>query len=115
MTTAFRVWHVANIPGKPFHVEVESLSKAKLVLDTLGFYDLHLEATGVRGDYSNVGGIQVWEDGEWVDHEDYDGEADEHEVRLLPDGSISQLKFDVNAVPPSAREQHKDESGSASE
>lgn len=61
-----RVWHVSNVPGELFRQNVASISEAKLVLNTLARHDLYL------GDLieSNAQGLEVFEDGEWVEWSD---------------------------------------------
>jgi hypothetical protein len=69
-----RVFWFPQVPCAAFHVNVPTLADALRMLDTLGDYDLFLEANRIRGDYSNAGGIEVFEDGEWC-------EVEEEEVR----------------------------------
>ena len=38
--TQYRVWHIPQIPGKPFYVEIESLDNARLIVGVLADYDL---------------------------------------------------------------------------
>ena len=73
---ALRVWWIPQVPGKPFHVAVASPAEAKKVLDILGKYDLFQFKNNIKGDYCNVGGLEVFEemdDGldwfEWHDEE----------------------------------------------
>lgn len=65
-----RVWHVSNMPRKPFHVDVSSPDEAVRVLQMLADYDLYLGDAIV----SNAQGLVVFEkyDGKW--HEWYDDE-----------------------------------------
>lgn len=78
-----RVWHIPQIPGRPFHVPVKTLSEAKLVLDTLAQYDLFQLAHNIKPDYSNAGGLQAFDanddhdgpDGSWIDW--YGSDAEE--------------------------------------
>lgn len=49
-----RVWHIANPPRAPFHVDVESLAEAKAALRALADFDLYL-GDG-RGAWTTVGG-----------------------------------------------------------
>lgn len=78
-----RVWWIPQVPTPrgeiPFHVSVKTIDEAKLILDTLGNYDWYLEAHNHRVDYSNVGGLEVFEDGEWCEWYDDDGnDIDDH-------------------------------------
>lgn len=81
-----RVWWFPPFPGPMFTVPINNpygasvadipegmLTQAKLVLATLARYDLfHLE-NNIKGDYANVGGLEVWDDGEWVEWSNEDG------------------------------------------
>ena len=70
-----RVWWIPQVPGKAFHVPVESLNEACIVLDTLARYDLFQLENNIKPDFSNAGGLQVFKDGEWVDWESDTGES----------------------------------------
>ena len=82
-----RVWWIPQMPGRPFHVSVKDLEQAGLVLDLLAEYDEFQFKQGVKPDYSNAGGLEVyekasiplsgdryWLDG-WVDW--YSGDGDD--------------------------------------
>ena len=81
-----RVWWIPQIPMKPFYIQVKNIAEAKLILNTLAEYDKFQHENGIKPDYSNVGGLEVYStemDGdepmgwcEWVD--DYD--CDIHET-----------------------------------
>ncbi|MBF5007623.1 hypothetical protein [Diaphorobacter caeni] len=75
---ALRVWHIPQIPGKPFHVAVDTPREAKKLLSVLADYDLFQLEHNIKPDYCNVGGLEVYEqdDGEgapgwceWFDEE----------------------------------------------
>lgn len=70
---SLRVWWIPQVPGQPFHVDVADLSQAKLLLTTLARYDLFQLANRIKPDYANVGGLEVFEDGEWCEWNDADG------------------------------------------
>lgn len=72
---ALRVWWIPQIPMAPFYVNVETIKEAKLLLNVLADYDAFQYAHKVKPDYSNVGGLQVLEDGEWSDWYDADGNS----------------------------------------
>ena len=65
-----RVWHIPQIPMKAFHVRVKTIREAKLVLDTLAFYDLFQYHNNVKPDYSNAAGLEVFRNGGWEEWED---------------------------------------------
>jgi len=70
-----QVWWIPQVPGKPFQVRVQTPAEAKKLLETLAMYDLFQLAERVKGDYANAGGLSVFEDGEWVDWYDEDGQS----------------------------------------
>jgi hypothetical protein len=78
-----QIYWIPQVPMQPFHARVSSLSEAKLLLDTLARYDLFQLEHGIKPDFANAGGLQVFdssdttdsEDGSWVDWEDEDGRS----------------------------------------
>lgn len=81
-----RVWHVPQVPGKPFHISVPSVAVAKLVTNILAEYDLFQFENNIKPDYSNASGLEVFErDGkasrwcEWHDPET-DDDINDYEV-----------------------------------
>lgn len=71
-----RVWHIPQIPGKPFYVEVASPDEAIRIMQLLADYDYFQLKHNIKPDYSNAQGLQVYDnDGEWVDW--YDDEGDD--------------------------------------
>ena len=83
---ALRVWWIPQIPGKPFIVPVASPSEAKKLLDVLARYDIFQFQSFIKPDYCNAGGLSVFEDGEWTDWQDDDGNT----VDDLPSGDSSE-------------------------
>ena len=77
-----RVWWVPQAPMKAFYVEVSSVGEAVTVLQTLADYDTFQLENNIKPDYSNVGGLQMFDkedktdspEGFWVDwyYEDED-------------------------------------------
>lgn len=53
-----------------FIVPVSSLKEAILILDTLAKYDLFQYEMNIKPDYSNTGGLNRFENGEWVEWQD---------------------------------------------
>lgn len=68
-----RVWWIPQVPGKPFHVEVHTPEQARKILDTLAKYDLFQLANHIKPDFSNAGGLEVFEDDEWCEWYDKEG------------------------------------------
>jgi hypothetical protein len=67
-----RVWHIPQVPMKPFHVAVRNIREAKLILDALAFYDIFQFENNIKPDYSNASGLEVFENGEWSEWYDED-------------------------------------------
>lgn len=65
-----RVWWIPQIPGRPFEWPVKDVIHAALLLDALAAYDDFQFAERVKGDYCNEGGLQIFDQGKWVDWED---------------------------------------------
>jgi hypothetical protein len=76
-----RVYNIINVPNIPEHYPVEHIHHAKELIDALAKSQL-LDETII----SNVFGLEVFEDGEWIDWQDEDGrDLDEHfeELQIL--------------------------------
>lgn len=54
------VWHIPQLPMKPFHVKADSWSEAESVMELLTVYDLFQFEFNVKGDYVNVSGVQIY-------------------------------------------------------
>lgn len=73
------VWWIPQVPMKAFRVSVPDLEGAKLLLRTLAAYDQFQLDNNIRPDYSNAGGLSVWEDDgeggfDWCDWYNEDGD-----------------------------------------
>lgn len=71
-----RIWWVPQVPMKAFRVSVPNVYFAKLLLDTLAQYDLFQFENNVKGDYTNAGGLEVFDPANIDPGEDLDGWAD---------------------------------------
>jgi predicted transcriptional regulator len=74
-----RVWWIPQIPMKSFYVDVKNIEEAKLILKTLANYDLFQFKNKIKPDYSNAGGLQIFEKNhegniDWSDWYSQDGE-----------------------------------------
>ena len=83
-----RVWWIPQIPMKAFYVDVSSVEEGVKIMDVLAYYDLFQFEHRVKPDYCNAGGLQMLEEGEWVDWCDEEtGEDDPREyLSQLQDG-----------------------------
>ena len=52
-----RVWHIPQIGGPTFYVEVKSLREAKLLMHVLADYDLFQFDNRIKPDYANANGL----------------------------------------------------------
>lgn len=77
--TALRVWWIPQVPMKAFYVPVASVAEGVKILDILANYDIFQYENRVKPDYCNTGGLQMLEDGEWVDWCSEDGDEDPKE------------------------------------
>jgi uncharacterized short protein YbdD (DUF466 family) len=59
-TGALRVWYVAKVPMKPFHVPVKTVTQAKMMLHILQDYDSHLEQAKLKPEWENSCGLEVY-------------------------------------------------------
>lgn len=71
-----RVYHIPQVPGKPFYVFVDTLDEAVKLCTILAHYDLFQYENNIKGDYCNTNGIELineaGEPEEHVDPEDVD-------------------------------------------
>lgn len=58
---ALRVWHIPQVPGKPFYVPVATPQEAKKILDVLAKYDQFQFEHNIKPDYCNAAGLEVYE------------------------------------------------------
>ena len=52
---------------EPLYIPVNSIEEGIKVMDLLSAYDAFQFQNNVKPDYINVGGIEMYKDGEWVD------------------------------------------------
>ena len=62
-----RIWWIHNPPSPPGFILIDSPDEAVLLLDRLGEFDIE------NGIQANVGGLEVFEDGEWTEWYDEEG------------------------------------------
>jgi hypothetical protein len=60
-----QVWWIPQIPMKAFEVSVTSVNEGANILHVLADYDLFQLKNNIKPDFSNAGGLNVFEDGEW--------------------------------------------------
>lgn len=69
-----RVWHIPQVPGEAFRLDVPSIDVAMPVLNALAAYDLFQLKHNIKPDFANAQGLEVLEGGEWVEWMDDDGD-----------------------------------------
>lgn len=69
-----RVWWVPQVPMEAFRRHVKDIEQAKFLLDTLADYDLFQFEKKVKPDYTNAGGLEVFNGEEWEEWENEDGD-----------------------------------------
>lgn len=62
-----RVWWIPQVPGKPFYVDVKSVEQGVLIMDTLAFYDIFQYENNIKPDYSNAGGLEMFDSDDKTD------------------------------------------------
>lgn len=75
-----RVWHIPQVPGTPFEVNVRSLEDAKLLLRVLADYDAFQREHRIKPDYANASGLIMFDPDlkAWTDW--YDDETGEDDI-----------------------------------
>jgi len=65
-----KVWWIPQLGmSGSFNYPVKSIAEAKHMLDALAMYDLFQLEHRIKPDFANMGGLQVYEDGEWLEWE----------------------------------------------
>ena len=70
-----RVWHIPQVPGKPFRVEVNTIHEAMIVLKVLANYDIFQFENKIKPDYCNAAGLEVYRNGEWEEWSSEEGDC----------------------------------------
>lgn len=97
-----RVWWIPQLgmDGKPFVREVENVKEGWKFINLLADYDLYQLDNNIKPDYSNVGGLEIFDedDNEWLEWQDSNGDSlDEIEHCLDGDDTMSDY-FDEHGV-----------------
>lgn len=105
-----RVWWMPQVGANAtFYIPVNSIEEARKYMDILAAYDEFQYEKRIKPDFSNTGGVQVWDDEEqdWMDwhgddNGDYYDEVDDYidtlnnseEFNLFRQELLSQVTFD---------------------
>jgi hypothetical protein len=94
-----RVWHIPQVPGPSFKVEVKTLREARSVMNVLANYDRFQLENRIKGDYCNVSGLSIYypEDGDefpWVDYADTLGRS----VDEIPEAELDTAVWEDDEV-----------------
>lgn len=68
-----RLWWIPQVPGKEFYVSVDTVEEAIFIYNILEKYDIFQYKNNIKPDYANAGGLEIYEDGEWVTWYDHHG------------------------------------------
>jgi len=89
-----KVWWIPQVPMNPYEKYVNNLHEARLLLDVLAEYDMFQLKNNIKPDYSNAGGLVIWDEGldadedgnkwtDWSDSEtgmDFDEYCEENNI-----------------------------------
>ena len=75
MNKLLRVWWIPQVPGKSFYVCVSTVEVGIKMIEALAQYDIFQYENNIKPDYSNAGGLQMFDpddktdnsQGSWVD------------------------------------------------
>lgn len=62
MSQKLRIWHIPQVPGKPFHVEVDTVEEGVKLMDALADYDLFQVENNIKPDYCSVQGMDKYDE-----------------------------------------------------
>jgi len=71
----YRFWFIPQVPGDVFHYPVKRPRDAALVYDAVALFSLFEYDHNIKPDYASAAGLEVFEDGEWVEWENENCEA----------------------------------------
>lgn len=94
-----RVWHIPQVPGEQFFVDVASPEEGKKVLGILSEYDAFQYRNHIKPDYSSAQGLEMFLYDEWCDWMNEDG-FDIDELELV-DGKLVLVDDDPTDYIPS--------------
>lgn len=94
-----RVWHIPQLPMDAFYVLVKSPEEAIKILEVLAHYDLFEFENNVKPDYSNAAGLEVYEDGEWIEwYDDETGEDIDGYAEMLKEEKKRRIVVDSKST-----------------
>lgn len=67
---SLRFYWIPQVPMNAFKVPVKTVDEAKLLYATLADYDLFQYENKLKPDYCNMGGLEVFHNGEWEEWRD---------------------------------------------
>lgn len=60
-----KVWWIPQVPMKHFDYPVDTVEQGRMLCDCLAKYDAFQFDNRIRPDCCNIGGLMVFENGEW--------------------------------------------------
>lgn len=104
MSKKLRVRHFPQVPCKGFIVDVKNLEEAKLISNTLAYYDLFQYENRIKPDYANMTVVEEFDEDEqdwisWCDDETGIDDLDEYfeqleEIKRMKEGLAKQVLFE---------------------
>ncbi len=62
-----KFWHIPQIPGEPLELFVSTNEEGVLLIDPFSAYEIFQAENGIKPDFANASGLQIFEEGMWVD------------------------------------------------
>lgn len=99
-----RVWWVPQVGegGEEFYVPVDTVEDGKKVMDILSAYDAFQLQNGIKPDYCNMGGIEMWNEDEsrWEDwyeetENDYFDDVDDYCEQCENSNALKEFEEEV--------------------
>lgn len=89
-----RIYWIPQIPLKPgeaaFTCFVNSAIEAKKILETLALYDIYQMEHKIKPDFSNVGGLEIYSEGEWIEW--YDEVGSDIDETVFDEEDVEETK-----------------------
>jgi len=86
-----RVWWIPQVPMESFYIDVDTVKEGVKLTNVLAQYDSFQYNNGIKPDYSNAGGLEMFDedDGTW---RDWYHESEEHGYYDDPEEFIKDTK-----------------------
>lgn len=85
---ALKIWHIPQVPMKPFEIAVATPQEGRKILDVLSSYDLFQLEHNIKPDYTNASGLSIYDGNEWIDWCDASGNSIDDTEDFITDPSM---------------------------